>query len=165
MSKVCNKDSIKVTHYYLHRDGVKRDCSTSYYTDNFSVENCQEKATGWKPLASAYLNEETKEIIYLFEGNPVDSEKELIELLVNKLSEKRSKLTETQDNYIEKCRAILNKNYLHLLGINTLIEGASVGSNKDGFFITQHWTNLPSIQISHEGEILGVYDSYQGIAW
>ena len=169
MSRVCNRDSIRVTTYSLHREGVKKTADRSYYTDKFNVETASENSKGWKPIASAYLNEETKQVIYLFEGTEVDSEEKLIELLNNKLSEKRAKLTKTQNEYIKKCRAILadpaNKEYLHLLGINIIIEGASVGTNKDGFMITQHWANLPSLQISPKGEILEVYDSYQGIAY
>ena len=102
MSRVCNRDSIRVTTYSLHREGVKKTADRSYYTDKFNVETASENSKGWKPIASAYLNEETKQVIYLFEGTEVDSEEKLIELLNNKLSEKRAKLTKTQNEYIKK---------------------------------------------------------------
>jgi len=162
--------SILVTHYYLVRNGIRKETSSSYYTDNFTQKSCCEKSKEWKSLGLAFKNKATKETIYVFSNKVVSSEEELITLLTEKLSDKRVELTKKQNAYIEECKSILanpsNKDSLNLLGINKIIKEASVGGNPDGSFtVTQFWTKLPTIIVSASGEILKVEDNYQGIAW
>ena len=160
-------DSIRVTSYFLVRNGVKKEADRSFYSDNFCQESCIENAKGWKPLASKYTNETTKEDIFIFDGCVVSSEEELITLLTERLSEKRAFVNSAQDAYIEKCKKSLaeNPDKINLLGISDIIPGASVSEHKGNFKVYQHFTKLPVLEISPSGEIIEVNDSHMGIGF